>query len=474
MPPELGSAFEDRAWEDMRQLLDQEMPVRKEKRRLIWWWWGGLVAVGLVAFIGLFFISPVLERENAASEQTIISDKAISNHQEKIAVDQENRFIENKMKPVPVITDSEQMLKSESLKNTSIKLPFPSTEPTKNEVSEGKIATILQGTAVPLDNTISSLPNFSTVKTEEINTPESTVLNTLEVITQEEVTSSPLVAKSDTITEFREKLSYHDLSILPITPAPLLEIPPIYPPLNKTITPLPSKWKWGLTATIGTFKLTRINEYGIGLFTSYQATSKWQFQTGFTYHFLRLNLLDSTANLDKGQNTMDVLEVESDTSGGAETSPTSEEGEEPSLPSTNVPEDNRGGAIFQDTNVLLGIGRVHYLSMPLRIHYQLNSNFSVGAGTTMYYALQDSYDREGQSGASLRKWDLTSSIGVALQAHPSVQLQLNYERGWFQNRKNLQGNATTVAGLDGRYSPFMGRIRLSGIYVFGSSTNPVK
>lgn len=43
----------DKGWEDMRQMLDQEMPQARKRRRAAWWWWAaGLLLLPILAAVG--------------------------------------------------------------------------------------------------------------------------------------------------------------------------------------------------------------------------------------------------------------------------------------------------------------------------------------------------------------------------------------------------------------------------------------
>lgn len=47
----IDKAFTNRAWTDMRQLLDREMPTKERRRFPLWWWAGGSTAVLLTALL---------------------------------------------------------------------------------------------------------------------------------------------------------------------------------------------------------------------------------------------------------------------------------------------------------------------------------------------------------------------------------------------------------------------------------------
>lgn len=52
-------AWEDHAWEEMRKLLDRELPVRRRRRLAAWWFFGaGLVAGLFLAAVAFFWLSP--------------------------------------------------------------------------------------------------------------------------------------------------------------------------------------------------------------------------------------------------------------------------------------------------------------------------------------------------------------------------------------------------------------------------------
>ena len=71
--------FEDKAWMDMRELLDKEMP-RKKKERILLYWWGlsGILLVLLI--IGSFFIF----NKNQSEKGNILAERKnssiITNH----------------------------------------------------------------------------------------------------------------------------------------------------------------------------------------------------------------------------------------------------------------------------------------------------------------------------------------------------------------------------------------------------------
>ncbi len=57
--PEYDKAWEDHAWNEMRKLLDHELPVQRRRRPGAWWIFGAGVAVGLfLAALAFFRLSP--------------------------------------------------------------------------------------------------------------------------------------------------------------------------------------------------------------------------------------------------------------------------------------------------------------------------------------------------------------------------------------------------------------------------------
>ncbi len=70
----IDDKFTDRAWADMRSMLDKEMPMQPEKRRrLLGWWWFALLGIGLVAGAGYLAFG-----EKAATKKTIQSKPVAS------------------------------------------------------------------------------------------------------------------------------------------------------------------------------------------------------------------------------------------------------------------------------------------------------------------------------------------------------------------------------------------------------------
>jgi len=437
--PDLDSAFEDKAWQDMYRQLDEEMPVPKEKRRFIFWWWLGSAVAVLILSTSLIFIYSYKE---SSKEQVAPPNKEVINSK---ILDQHQAIIKNR--PTQEASNQQAILNNTTI-SKPIKEPIKQT-PKDNQKKSRKTE---KKSLLPIVNF-----NNSPVKqdTDHFANP-ITNPPTLVTITYAEQVATPFSSTlDDNFTVNRAPLPLKELPILTKKGISPLLIPivalnttsPIILPIRDT-----TNWQWGLQATLGTFKFNRFNEYSIGILASRQLSPKWRLQTGITYEYLRLNSLNTAITDDALLS--DQANSEADCASG-----------------------NGGGFLgttldaFQDPNVkiLKEKGRIHYLNVPVLLAYQLGPNFNINGGANLSYAFKDSYGALDGDALRLRRWDISAMLGGTYKVSSKLDLQLQYSVGLFEKRKAFNLGENNFSSADVRYkkySPLEGRIRFSGIWWF--------
>lgn len=58
MNSDIDKAFTDRAWSEMKAMLDREMPVENEKKKPVFWWWlsGALITGLIIGGLGMWYV----------------------------------------------------------------------------------------------------------------------------------------------------------------------------------------------------------------------------------------------------------------------------------------------------------------------------------------------------------------------------------------------------------------------------------
>jgi len=424
--PDLGGAFEDKAWQDMRRQLDEEMPVPKKKRRFIFWWWlGSAVAVFILSASMIFMYS----YKESSKEQVAPPNKEVINSK---IFEQQQAIL--KTRPTQETSNQQAILKNTEISKESNKKLIKQS-PKDNQKKSRKIEKKSLLPIVTFNN--SPVKQHTDHFANPITNPP-----TLVTITHAEQVAAPFSSTlDDNFTVNRAPLPLKELPILTKKGISPLLIPIVA--LNTTspiILPIrdSTNWQWGLQATLGTFKFNRFNEYSIGILASRQLSPKWRLQTGIAYEYLRLNSL----------NTADASLLSDQSANGTWVG---------SL-----------DGVFQISIVekIKGKGRVHYLNVPVLLAYQLGPDFNINGGANFSYAFKDSYGSFGTDGLRLRRWDISAAIGGAYKVSSKVTLQLQYEAGLFQKRKALLQEENNLPSKNIQYSPLEGRIRFSGIWWF--------
>ena len=454
-------AFENKAWMDMRKLLDKEMPVQKKKDRAFFWWWGNAVALLLLVTVGSVFIFL-----NSKELETVNGENIIVKEQSSI-IPKDEQVVPSEKCIAKSITTEEQKEVSigkttiRSKETKSLKIIEHNDTPNNTQINIETTNTEQQGTAhsSALDNRI--YPNVI-IDTTVVHLQRSTITpqKALGEIIHSSL-GSPTFNKEEKVMliEKKELLVILNIPSLEVMNLPTVSYKPTFP-----VQAIPKKKRmdWALVASLGTFKLTRFNEYAIGLKTTYQLQEKWRVGTGLNYHYFRLNGL---VKADNDVNTfslpqsevdisMDNMDAAADTA-GAGTSTSEQEGSG-SLPIPTVEES------FIDPLALSG--KVYYLSIPLFMEYKVSPNLKMDIGAAYYYRLASTF---GDSEERLNQRDWTNFVGIAYEFSPHVNLRISYERNWSKKRSGLldklESNANNFTEV---YSPLEGRVKLSGVWQF--------
>jgi len=446
--PDLDSAFEDKAWQDMRRQLDEEMPVRKKKRRFIFWWWlGSAVAVLILSASMIFMYSSTASKKEhvSSSNKEVINSKIF---------EQQQAIIKNR--PTQEASNQQTILNNTTTSKKSIKEPIkqiPKDNQKKNRKIEKKsLLPIVNFNNSPVQqdtdhftNPVTNPPTLVTIThAEQVAAPFSPTLDD-----DFTVNSTPLPLKELPI------LTKKGISPLPIPIVALEYTSPIISPLRDTI-----HWQWGLQVALGTFKFNRFNEYSIGILASRQLSPKWRLQTGITYEYLRLNSLntsiaDSFQSLDESSPADNTSGTDSDSGTGGGSFGTTVSSD----PNSDPFQDQLFGNLQEK-------GQIHYLNVPILLAYQLGSNFNINGGANFSYAFKDSYGALGTNAPRLQRWDISAMLGGTYKVSSKLDLQLQYAVGLFEKRKALNLRENNLSSTGTQYSPLEGRIRFSGIWWF--------
>jgi len=456
---EKDGVFEDKAWMDMRKQLDKEMPVKKKKRVLLYWW--GLSGILLVLLIiGSFFIFNKIQSE-FGKDNILVERKNSSittNHDiEEVAMNK-NEFYRN------TVLEKHTTLPIDKVIVHSNQIPS-SLEKEQHHNSNNSTD---EGTAhlLALEN-----ETYSNIITNDVAiTLQNQNINTRE--TPEEIThplvGNPNFNNKETITHpivRKEQLGLNNLPILELMDLPTISSAPTFPLYT---IPKRTRIDWSIAAALGTFKLTRLNEYAIGIKTTFQLNSNWHLGTGLNYHYFRLNgqvrtdeVMNTISQLDDIDENMDPVDTTTDPLGG--------------VPTTSV-DSNSGDLttpigmeqVFVDPLALRG--NVQYLSVPFFLEYQFYSNIKLDIGAAYYYRLASSYDSLEEQ---LKTQEWTGFVGIGYECSPSFGLHLSYERNWGKKRSdfldtNFVRNVNNMEEIvfSDKFSPIEGRIKLSGIWRF--------
>lgn len=431
---EIDAAFEDEAWGNMEAILDREMPVKRDKRRFIWWWFGGLLLLLSIGLSFMFYSSTIPEKK----EKEIIA----KNRNEITKKDNAKSTVLGAASNNLTTKDTQKDLQKPiaSIPTKKIDRQIDPIQKQKEQPRTPKVTFNKNNTGIASEFVATtSLVNF----TRPTSSGSSFFPLTKTAISS--ITSTSTLVPS---------LSFYQKLAVPIRPLPLVPINSIISPNNY------AKWHWGLSGTIGSIKLTKINELGIGAFAAYQFTKKWQVQLGLTYSYFRTAALLSAAPdpTTRGQGPF-LPEADPNTDSNPVVFPPSEEDdiEEDLIPVEGI-----------SLSDLQQAGGIHYLSFPLIIDYKLAEKWSVNLGSTMHLGLSDSYNSFNTINNRFRKWDISSSLSTTYQFHKNIGMRLSYDRSWFEKRKVLNNlNFLDFNPTDNKqYSPLEGRWQLTTFFRF--------
>ncbi len=466
---EKDPAFEDKAWMDMRRLLDKEMPVQKKERSILWWWGSAGILILLVLLGSLFVFLNKKQASTYNRNNIAVNEHASVSTQEEQQVATSKKGVTKNTE-----TEKQKIISIDQTKNPvqeqtkSLKTSERKETPNKNNQNKNLTNKILKGTAhsTALDNRI--YPNVI-IADDALNLQNSIIIprKALEEITHSSL-GSPTFNQEEKIplVEKKELLTIQHMPSLEIMSLPIVSYQATFP-----VQAIPKKPRmdWALVASLGTFKLTRFNEYAIGLKTTYQWHPKWRIGTGLHYHYFRFNGLvkaDNNANIfsvpepDRSMDSMDITADAPANTAGAGTSINEEQQED--VATSEIEQ------FFVDPLAISGNG--HYLSMPLLVEYEISSRVKIDVGAAYYYQLTTSYNSVENR---LKPSDWTTFLGMGYELTPYVDLRFSYERNWSKQRSNsVSTDFINVNTLDDAFSdraaisPLESRFKISGIWRF--------
>ncbi len=286
----INEEYTDFAWGKMRDILNEEMPVEKDKRNWLWLWW--LLGIAILVF-GVYFLVPQKQADLPASTEMATQSESTQNG---------------------LVNDSDNISSSENINITdSNNVSDRDNESKLDNGSSGEktssISTITQPPSplplskgghkdhIPLrrgnkgvenhENLVKLIPpTESPVATTYLNNINTTTPQHLNTTTQQ-YTNSPTPQHNNT-PESRKNIVAQSISSV--------EIPnKISLPLAQTETPValpfPKKAKFSQSYSYMLGAMTnRFNDFGgltTGLLANYNFNSKWGIETGFNYSWTK-------------------------------------------------------------------------------------------------------------------------------------------------------------------------------------------
>ncbi|MEM8908822.1 MAG: outer membrane beta-barrel protein, partial [Bacteroidota bacterium] len=456
--PEIDQAFIDRSWNEMAQLLDQELPTApkpaRRKRYAL------LLLLLLIGFGAGLSASYFLDRSDVQSPQQkneAAPSKEIYANQEKLAPSTEvsDQTISNDASlsnsAPPTITprastkSAEQPIqqRTKSLQKTGVKPSSVESAQPPNEQAFDARETELEQTAImalDLNSPSSGLDNHP-ARTDQNPIPVSP-LHTEQQATMGAETSNPKLLKtSPLLTSWM--LSLPSLAV-PHTGSPIdrLEKTDVsWTDQLQVVSNTKNRWRFGLLAGV------HLDQNGFGGWTAgtnleYRLNRVWSFQSGIALTSLRKSIVFDQAQLD-GQRLLSEEEMEEmdEFNGG-----------------TNSGIPIQPNLFLVDGENNFSLQRLHYLTIPLLVSYRVNSLFRVNFGVSWAYRVDNFNPFSGgqndlalveadplASGggelftqiseerildAGIRRSDWTGILGLGFDLTPQTGLDLRYNWGW--------------------------------------------
>ncbi len=410
-----SNLFEDKAWEQMNNLLNEEMP---EKKGILWWKNWLLLIPMLLLFIGLYIYWPT--NDNSANSDNVSSSLvAVENVTSTTTIRESNVSSQEKF-PLNEQQNNYPLIQSEKTNNNSITNTTAKTNySTVNKSNQNSISIALASTIPNSLNTSKSIPlitdhSYNKFNKNVIEQPISNTQIAPVAVTNTKAFINELELNQNILTDKRNEQQTKMLSTSLVENLSLKEhsLPVL------TVSSL-STLDFDINAVTGINYLTDYNSfshfYGFSTQLS-RKNSPWKFRIGVNYEFL---------NLDEITN---ILSTNSDLS---------------------VAENFPGGIMGSSSS--LTISNVQQLSIPVTVAYNLNRfSFGLGVNNTILIneTLKDSSadfnnvpNRVNTSGTinNVYRLGVLKTIDYRITNNFSTGLQFRYEFSDF-NTGNIQRN----------------------------------
>ncbi len=419
--------LEDKGWNMMQQMLDQELPASKEKeenrRGFLWFWMGGAVVL-ISAFLWSNWGG-----ENSTPQQPIVEkiEEKIASKELPSAAQEED---ENEAKIIETSSKS-------NTNNSSISKPVATENKPKAIKTIFESNPIIQNisTSEPLDNqVVTSTSNHSTKVVDEKNIREQASA-TVSKITPKSIDVIPLLATQLSFLEGKNQLT--DLTLPQTHFAKAKKV--------KRRKKLKGSWlaNASMTSTLG----GDINGLKTGVIYELSLSSKWALSTGLNYRLSRQNNLRlSWGDQHIGSGGLDL--------NNAGVTPT----QDTTLPGGVSSNDE----YYYDANkeALRTTNResYHFVSIPISANYRFAKKWNLTFGVESSYlfnfptALKRSDERTLDSSFiqgndplfgtrfSLLRLDFAATLGTSFQINKSWSANLDYHHGNLLQMNNWQPN----------------------------------
>lgn len=395
----IDAAFIDEAWADMKQLLDQEMPVKKKKRRFLWIW---LFPIGLIAGLSSQYWGK--------GADTPVSSFPISKNQMTQPVASLDKPTEKTEAPVlNTKTTTDKVVKSITPADPLLQeTKTPKTiNPVKPENKHPKEA-IVPDASKPQSLEKKPLQENSKINGTIDDKPKSQ-------LQQAAIPNEPPNDNSTVIAN--ETLDFPKRMTLPADLLPGLDFSPEYtsPVLTVPQPKLPSKrWSFGV---FGGYVFSNNTSWQAGLLSEVRLTPRWALQAGLSYTKLYIgDQQEQSFQNDLGLSLENDVEIP-ETADPGQNSPIGMEEEETqgATGGATPPQETVSSTLFEIKNG-------HYLSLSLSAQYRLSPRWSLQSGVQGNYLLGYSYTLNGQSAYS------TNTGALAAQESRNFTQPLNLDQ----------------------------------------------
>jgi hypothetical protein len=417
----IDQEFIDQGWQQMADILDKEMPVKKRKRRFLWIWSFGAAAT--VAIAVLFFNS-------FDANQSIQSLPIPQNAQKTIAANQKPIQPFNETIAVtPAI--SEKTTTSPSIAATEQKNPIINAKQSNNSKQFSTIAT-------------ETFDHLNIEKSPAISNNESQS-NALEL--SKHTTSS--LSENNTVLLSKKENNLLIINKLDLLPTPLI----IFDSRHETIPPpiLKQRSKWNFGGYAG-LVAPNFPSYRFGLSSQFNFSPQLALHIGLGY-----------SNRKFKENIS--IEVETSTPAPENTTANSD---------PNNPDPTTSFVPTNPAIVPLTFNRFHYFDLPITLQYKISPRWGVSAGAQLSHLYSHNFQNQGQeefasepsvnvdlTGSSNGKmnmstnqisyqtkpWDMAIQAGFFYQISPKLKLEANY-RSSINNYLEIAGHQYNWKQMD--------------------------